>query len=697
MSENDPTPAAADAEASEGNPTQEGQTADPNEAPVALEKAASQGDVQPSPLDEEKPVPSSPREASEKPAPPLSPEEKSASPSPQRGLSAAFKTAAAAQEKGDTDGSGNLPSPKRGTSFAKPVSAKSAPARNSGAVPARGKDEKGFDRRDTPPTPKAAPLSAANVKGSLWQQVLNDAKTTKVEQRDSYLVMLGSYDVGKSTLLRQLQVLGSVKPLSSTETYTNTGGVSLLDFAYVGQRCLEEEEDVSTVDAHSFASVYILQHPELAGRLAELLPSSALPNLCFLICLDMRQAWCALDEVTKWFRAAENICNTLLAKQDVETQDRLRDKMQRYLATYRRHAMSSGVTRAVTALLDLQNFGSCASTAGEELVKTLEAEKATEASSDMEIPIPAPVVVAVTRSDAYQQLNSRQNLGQIDIMMAYLRRECLKFNAAIVACSCRDERNPRNILLLYRYLMHRLCNCFFKELPATEDVESFFMPSGCDTAEDIEKAVQQTVAGSFEKPFEAWITRHIESKKLDDQANTTVPIQTMQEFLRQMEEQFPAAAVAAKPMGERRVPLLSAIPNASGALGRTESGRRSLQAGSQRLTISIQPSIKSSRAELQPTKTFVSGPGAEGGVEKIRTRAEVPRLLSSTLVTKPSTLPTSSSTISTGGGGAESASLQNFFQGLLAKNKTKVPATPRGRARPKAGPEGEQKKAPGDA
>ncbi|CBZ56091.1 GA28568, related [Neospora caninum Liverpool] len=629
-----------------------------------------------------------------RPAPPGEEGGTSQTASPQRkpSTAAAPKRGLSSSSKAGIVSAKSSPAPPPGANPARVSSTASPPSRGGSALafPARSKEMErrasGGDRaRDGSagaPGPKVAPLSAANVKGSLWQQVLSDARSAKTaEQRDSYLIMLGSYDVGKSTVLRQLQTLGSVKPLSAIETYTNTGGVSLLDFAYIGQRCLEEEEDLSSVDAHSYASVYILQHPQLAGRLVELLPPSALPNMCFLICLDMRQAWSAMDELEKWMHVAENITNTLLAQQDVETQDGLRNRMQRYLASYRRNATSNGVTRAVTALLDLQNFGSVAGGASEELVKSLEAEKAKEASSGAEISsqIPVPVIVAVTRSDAYQHLNSRQNMGQIDIMMAYLRRECLKFNAAIVACSCRDERNPRNLLLLYRYLMHRLCNCFFKELPVTDDVEAFFMPSGFDTVEDIQKAVEQTVAGSFE---------------LEDQTNTAVPIQTMQEFLRQMEEQFPAAAVAAKPMGEKRFSLLSGAPSASGAFGRTESGRRSLVAGSQRPTISIQPSANFARPEMQPTKAYMSGPGAEG-LDKIRTRAEVPRLRSSVLATK--TIATSSSSVSPGAGGAESASLQNFFQGLLAKNKTKVPATPRGRVRPKTGPEAEQKKAPGEA
>lgn len=54
--------------------------------------------------------------------------------------------------------------------------------------------------------------------------------------------------------------------------------------------------------------------------------------------------------------------------------------------------------------------------------------------------LPVPVIVVLTRSDFYHQLNTRQNLGQMDIMLAYLRKECLKYNAALIACNCRDEK-----------------------------------------------------------------------------------------------------------------------------------------------------------------------------------------------------------------------------------------------------------------
>ncbi|PFH38219.1 hypothetical protein BESB_005600 [Besnoitia besnoiti] len=568
----------------------------------------------------------------------------------------------------------------------------------SSAAALRAKEgEKGSERRDLQVAGKSAPLSAANVKGSLWQQVLADARPVKTADKpDSYILMLGACDAGKSTLLRHLQALGSIRPLSRVETYSNTGGVSLLDYAYLGQRCLDDEEDIATVDAQSYANVYIIQNPEMAERIAGMLPASAISHLCFLICLDMRQAWSAMDELQKWLRVAEQITNSLLSQQDLQTQDKLKSDMQRYLANYRRNALNTGVTRAATALLDLQQFGSSAAIGNDEAQKLLEVvPKADGAAEDNAASFPVPVVVAVTRSDAYQQMNTRQSMGQIDIMMAYLRRECLKFNAALFSCNARDEKNPKNLFLLYRYLMHRLCRCFFRATPATDDPEAFFMPAGCDTTDDIERAMAKTVAETFEKPYEAWITRSTESKKLDDTGNTTVPIQTMQEFLRLMEEQYPTAAVAAKPLGERRLSLLlNGQGSMTSSFGRSESGRRSVGSIS-RPMISIQPSTTMSRSEVHSKATVPSlNLSGDASVDKARSRPEVPRMRSGAPGKPGSIAPAGSANLTPhdGSGAAESASLQNFFQGLLARSKTKAPATPRGRARPKAAAEGAKKK-----
>lgn len=73
----------------------------------------------------------------------------------------------------------------------------------------------------------------------------------------------GGEDVGKSSLVRQLQVLGSSAPsLSAVEMHENTGGVSPLDFAFIGVRKLLDEEDVKTADVETTSQVWILQRPQ---------------------------------------------------------------------------------------------------------------------------------------------------------------------------------------------------------------------------------------------------------------------------------------------------------------------------------------------------------------------------------------------------------------------------------------------------
>ncbi|OXB59647.1 UNVERIFIED_CONTAM: hypothetical protein H355_009258 [Colinus virginianus] len=123
-----------------------------------------------------------------------------------------------------------------------------------------------------------AATAAPPLRSQSSTTTLSSQDEAKVQHKQSHFLCLfcvcvllrfsrptaGSQDAGKSALLRQLQKLGSSKPLTPIETYTNTGGVSLVDYLYVGDRMLADPDDIHTVDAQDYIDVYILQNADMA-------------------------------------------------------------------------------------------------------------------------------------------------------------------------------------------------------------------------------------------------------------------------------------------------------------------------------------------------------------------------------------------------------------------------------------------------
>lgn len=72
----------------------------------------------------------------------------------------------------------------------------------------------------------------------------------------------GAEDVGKTSLLRQLQVLGTNASISDVELHADNGGVADVDYAFFGARRLFQEEEQAAADVEARVNVWILQDPD---------------------------------------------------------------------------------------------------------------------------------------------------------------------------------------------------------------------------------------------------------------------------------------------------------------------------------------------------------------------------------------------------------------------------------------------------
>lgn len=73
------------------------------------------------------------------------------------------------------------------------------------------------------------------------------------------------------------------------------------------------------------------------------------------------------------------------------------------------------------------------------LLQTAEKLEKDEEGFSSSPSLPFPVVVCVTRSDWSAEVGSQGSPQALEILEAYLRRECLKMGAALVFTSCKDS------------------------------------------------------------------------------------------------------------------------------------------------------------------------------------------------------------------------------------------------------------------
>ncbi|KAL8426744.1 hypothetical protein Efla_002258 [Eimeria flavescens] len=264
-------------------------------------------------------------------------------------------------------------------------------------------------------------------KDGIWRQVLRDGRQKTPQTPCGYLLVLGAEDVGKTTLLRQLQLLGFLDAPDEVELHADTGGVADIDYAFIGVRNFANEQEAKTADLQARIHVWILQDAEAWPSLTARLSGADLSKLHILICVDLMQAWAAVSVLKAWFRIARKILLSLLEEQTLENQQQLQEQNIRYLSSYRKITLQHRLTKATTEALLLQ-----------QQEKANVSSAAVSSAGDAEGPLCVGVSVAVTRSDCIAALSTRQNPGALSVFLAFTRYLCYQQGAALFFTSCAD-------------------------------------------------------------------------------------------------------------------------------------------------------------------------------------------------------------------------------------------------------------------
>lgn len=131
---------------------------------------------------------------------------------------------------------------------------------------------------------------------------------------------------------------------------------------------------------------------------------------------------------------------------------------KRYLKNYRRQTISHLTSRAQTEsflqpteeVLARRSLSLCISAEFQALsVSPCHACFLQETETEAErVSLSFPVVVCVTRSDVSSEVGTKSSPQALEILHAFLRRECLKLGAALVFTSCKDSEKCAAVRLV---------------------------------------------------------------------------------------------------------------------------------------------------------------------------------------------------------------------------------------------------------
>jgi dynein light intermediate chain 1 len=111
-----------------------------------------------------------------------------------------------------------------------------------------------------------------------------------------------------------------------------------------------------------------------------------------------------------------------------------------------------------------------------------------------------PIVVFVNKSDQILALDkSRDHSGKIiDFIQQNLRRECIRYGAALVFTSAKYGHN---VDVAYEYLVHRVYDYKLSAETQTHEKDKIFVPSGWDSSNLISELDYVDINQPYEEVF----------------------------------------------------------------------------------------------------------------------------------------------------------------------------------------------------
>jgi len=450
---------------------------------------------------------------------------------------------------------------------------------------------------------------AANGNNRLWAKLLTEvqSKSTRKLPKGKRIVMLGENETGKTSLVAK--VVGDDDPKKGQG----------LEYHAINVRDEDRDEGVQM-------GVFIvdgdLHH---AGLLRFALSEESFPHTLICLTVSMARPWTIMSSLDRWSQLLRRHIDRLkISPQQMKDYESL---LQRHFQEYIEpdaEALQSGNHAKRSGLLSPAG--------GEESESVLLPLGETTLTDNLGLPI----VVVVTKTDAIANLEKEFDYREehFDFIQQHIRHFCLRFGAALVYTSVKEDKNCD---LFLKYAEHRLYGFPFLNQASVVERDAVFIPTGWDSEAKISILYPNMTTVKPEDSFDEVIVRPVPVRK---------PIPSDPEVIVEDEQTFLL----------RQQQLLSkALPTGPGV--RVDGARVSSASG-------VPKSLD--RRSLGSPQVSSSGGGSPGTMKKL----------------EPTSTPTSAAAVA--GATSQEGVLANFFNSLLSK-KTGSPGGPGGATSPGAG------------
>eukprot|EP01135_Chromosphaera_perkinsii_P005648 Nk52_evm19s356 gene=Nk52_evmTU19s356 len=304
--------------------------------------------------------------------------------------------------------------------------------------------------------------------GSIWESVLSEvAAASRHDVKQKYALFLGDDRSGKSSLISALKnggsggIGGMEAPTSPqagrTATNDSVGdersGVALR-FTYLDVKEEEQDEVMSQLKVWSLDG-----KEEYKNLLPFAIDAKTFRDSCVVLVCDLSAPWAVMESLSKWMGVFEDhILECKLPRPEAEE---AKQNLEDYVKEYNENS-STGYT------------GPSGRSTQEDGVETAIVPLA---EGVLERNLGIPIIVACTKSDSltHMEKDGEINEEQMDFIQFSLRKFCMKYGAALVYTSVKENKN---IKLLKSYIFSRLYSFPVKEKGSFIERNLTFIPSG---------------------------------------------------------------------------------------------------------------------------------------------------------------------------------------------------------------------------
>ncbi|CAD2086268.1 dynein light intermediate chain 2, putative [Plasmodium vinckei brucechwatti] len=377
-------------------------------------------------------------------------------------------------------------------------------------------------------------------KSSIYKKILKKLNIDKNDEvENSHIIVLGSKDAGKSSLLKSLQRISLEGDGEYTDLlYKNEIRVLPFDYGCLNIKNFEDNKKIHDIQGSSH--VWILQHPCYTSLLIKNLKNfKNIKKILILICTDLYKPYNIISEINSWIDVMHKIYEELYSDYDMDVVSELKSNLETYIYNYKgwkKNGKGGGknneqeedhATNEIEAYSDFEKNK-------EGVIDSVNNVREEEGVRKklIKINLSFPIVFVICKSDGYEILNNRTYQGYIDVIISYLRNLAISYQAAIIFCNTINKNELINVELLYKYMMHRLYDFPFKEKEILDCYEKIFIPSGYDDEELINKSIKNTFVGNFNKPYDSIIIKPMTNKTIvAEHSQNIVPAIYYNDFL----------------------------------------------------------------------------------------------------------------------------------------------------------------------